>query len=88
MVAGDDDDSHFGTCIVDVEHPFYIKVDGGIGWGCNIENVAAHQQGIRLVGVYNLGQLPQEVTMLLATVIAIKILAKMPVTGVDKFKHK
>ena len=87
MVAGDDDDFHVGTGIVDVQHRIDIEVDCCTRRCCSMEDVAAHEQRIWGVFLDDVGQLPQEGALFLTAVIAVEILAQMPVTGVNEFKH-
>ena len=82
VVAGDDDDGHRGACLVDVEHSLDIEADGCIRRSGSMEDVAAHEQGGGCLFAHDVGQLGQEIALFLATVIAIEILAQMPVTGV------
>ena len=88
MVAGNHDNGHVGACLVDVKHRVDVEVDSRIGRGGRVVDVAADEQGVGLVLAHDIGQLPQEVDLLLATVIAIEILAQVPITGVNECEHK
>ena len=87
MVTGNDDDRHPGACLMNVDHGIDIEADGGARRRGRVENVTADEQGVGLLFAHDVGQLTQEVPLLLAAVIAIEILAQVPVAGVDEPKH-
>ena len=72
---------------MDVEHPLDVHAHSGARRCRRVVDVAADEQCVGLLLVHDVGQLPQEVALLLAAVIAVEILAQVPVTGMNESEH-
>ena len=85
MVARRNDDAHRGAALVQAHHVFRIEPHRSIGRHGSVVNVATDQQGVGLLAGDKFGQLPEEMLMLIFSVVMIEVLPYVPVGGVDEF---